>query len=162
MKIAVFHNLPSGGAKRALYGFVKRLTKLGNTVDILVPSTANETFLPLKGFARKFEVFPVKKTFAGLITSALFYFPSLRYSLADIDKTESDIASTINERDYDVVLSEQDRYVMSPFLLKYIRKPAKEVNTALETMEEAEMIVMLQGKEEGVKKQPLYIRCIMD
>ena len=124
MKIAVFHNLPSGGAKRALHGFVKCLTKLGNRVDILVPSTASETFVPLKDFARKFEVFPVKKTFAGLITSALFYFPSLRYSLVDIDKTESDIASTINERDYDVVLSEQDRYVMSPFLLKYIRKPA--------------------------------------
>jgi glycosyltransferase involved in cell wall biosynthesis len=124
MKIAVFHNLPSGGAKRALYGFVKYLTKSGHTVDVLVPSTANESFLPLKDFARKFEVFPVKKTFTGLIASALLYVPTMRYSLADIDKTESNIAAAINGRDYDVVLSEQDQYVMSPFLLKYIRKPA--------------------------------------
>jgi hypothetical protein len=27
MKIAVFHNLPSGGAKRALYGYLDYLTK---------------------------------------------------------------------------------------------------------------------------------------
>jgi glycosyltransferase involved in cell wall biosynthesis len=123
MKIAVFHNLPSGGAKRALYGFVKYLVKSGHAVDILVPSTANESFLPLRDFVGKFEVFPVRRTFAGLIGSALFYFPSSRYFLADIDKTESVIASAINERDYDVVLSEQDEYVMSPFLLKYIEKP---------------------------------------
>jgi len=29
-------------------------------------------------------------------------------------------------------------------------------------MEEAEMIVLFPGKEEGVKKQPVYIRYVMD
>lgn len=41
MKIAVFHNLSSGGAKGALYGFIKYLTKSGHLVDVFVPSTDN-------------------------------------------------------------------------------------------------------------------------
>ena len=36
MKIAVFHNLPSGGAKRALYGNIKYLTK-DHEVDVFIP-----------------------------------------------------------------------------------------------------------------------------
>ena len=54
MRIAVFHNLPSGGAKRALYSFVKCLKNVGNQVDIHVPSTADERYLPLKDFASGF------------------------------------------------------------------------------------------------------------
>jgi len=57
---------------------------------------------------------------------------------------------------------EPNRTAKKSKLLRYIRKPAKEVNTALETMAEAEMIVMFPGKEEGVKKQPVYIRYVMD
>jgi hypothetical protein len=47
MKIAVFHNLPSGGAKRALHGNIKYLVK-EHEVDVFVPSTANEDYLPLE------------------------------------------------------------------------------------------------------------------
>jgi hypothetical protein len=54
VRIAVFHNLPSGGAKRALYSFVKCLKNVGNQVDIHVPSTADERYLPLKDFASGF------------------------------------------------------------------------------------------------------------
>jgi len=123
MKIAVFHNLPSGGAKRALYNFVKYLSKSGHHVVVLVPDTANESFLPLKELAGKVEIFPVRKTLLGMAKSTLFYVPLLRCSLADIDKTQREIAVAINRVDYDVVFSEQDQYTMSPFLLKYIKKP---------------------------------------
>ena len=54
MKIAVFHNLPSGGTKRALCSFVKYLKNVGNQVDIHVPSTADEHHLPPKDFASGF------------------------------------------------------------------------------------------------------------
>lgn len=43
MKIAVFHNLSSGGAKRALYNNLIYLSK-NHTIDVYVPSTANENF----------------------------------------------------------------------------------------------------------------------
>ena len=123
MKIAVFHNLPSGGAKRALYGLVKYLIKAGCRVDVFVPSTADETFLPLKDVANRIYVFPVRKTITGLIYSTFRYIPPIRTSLADIEKIEKEIADVINNKDYDVVFSEQDQYTMSPFFLKFIKKP---------------------------------------
>ena len=47
MKIAVWHNLPSGGGKRSLYYHVKGLIERGHTVESWCPSTADRTYLPL-------------------------------------------------------------------------------------------------------------------
>jgi glycosyltransferase involved in cell wall biosynthesis len=125
LKIAVFHNLPSGGAKRALYGYVEYLTKTGHQVDVLVPSTANEKFLPLKDVANDVNVFPVSKTIGGSIYSTIKYIPPMvkNVSLRDLEKTEQKIAEKINKESYDIVFSEQDQYTMAPFLLKYLKKP---------------------------------------
>lgn len=125
MKIAVFHNLPSGGAKRALYGYVDYLDKEGHEVDVFVPSTANEQFLPLKNVSRNLEVFPVKKTGTGYLYSSLKYVPPIikSISLWDLEKTHKQIAERINSADYDLVFSEQDQFTMTPFFLKYIKKP---------------------------------------
>ena len=60
MKVAIFHNLSSGGAKRALYTFSKFLTKSGHTVEVFVPSTANESYLPLEEVVREVTVFNVR------------------------------------------------------------------------------------------------------
>lgn len=125
MKIAVFHNLPSGGAKRALYGYLDYLNKEGHVVDVFVPETANEEFLPLKNVANSLKVFPVKTTRTGSFYSTIKYVsPRIKsISLWDLEKTEKKIAQTINTADYDVVFSEQDQYTMAPFFLKYIQKP---------------------------------------
>jgi glycosyltransferase involved in cell wall biosynthesis len=121
MKVAIFHNLPSGGAKRALYTFSKFLTKSGHTVEVFVPSTANESYLPLEDVVRKVHVFNVKRTISGLISSTLRNFPLV--ISADLERTERNIADNINGQDFDVVLCEQDAYTFSPFFLKYIKKP---------------------------------------
>lgn len=47
MKIAVWHNLPSGGGKRALYDHVRGLLKRGHTVEAWCPPTADKKYLPL-------------------------------------------------------------------------------------------------------------------
>lgn len=125
MKIAVFHNLPSGGAKRALHGYVDYLNSQGHTVDVFVPSTANEEFLPLEDVSNSIKVFPVDKTLHGSIYSTFKYVSPLikTISLRDLELTQKRIAEAINSEDYDVVLSEQDQYTMTPFLLKYIKHP---------------------------------------
>jgi glycosyltransferase involved in cell wall biosynthesis len=48
MRIAYWHNLPSGGGKRALYDHVKGLVDCGHHVEAWCPSTAGIDFLPLK------------------------------------------------------------------------------------------------------------------
>jgi glycosyltransferase involved in cell wall biosynthesis len=124
MKIAVFHNLPLGGAKRALYGFVKYLVRAGYHIEVFLPSTANEEFLPLKQIVKKVRIFPFLQTPLGFLKSTLNYLLPLRLSLADLEKTQKRIASLINKGEYEVVFVEQDQYTMSPFILKYLKKPS--------------------------------------
>ena len=125
MNIAVFHNLPSGGAKRALYGYVEYLIKNHHQVDVFVPSTANEDFLPLRDIATNVYEFPVVNTLENSIYSTIKYIPPQvkNISLRDLEKTEQKIAEVINNSSYDIVFSEQDQYTMAPFLLKYLTKP---------------------------------------
>ncbi len=122
MKIAVFHNLPSGGGKRALYNNVNYLVK-DHEVDVFVPSTANEDYLPLKGIVNNLKIFPVKYTTIGYLSSLVKHYFLYGISLSDLEKTQKSIAEVVNNGDYDVVYCEQDRYTMAPFFLKYIKKP---------------------------------------
>ena len=126
MRLAVFHNLPAGGAKRALYGLVKQLHRAGCAIDVLIPVGADEAYLSLRDLARRVEVFPVGSTWSGVVTSALRYLPPiapLSVSLADLERTQRRIAAVIDEGDYEAVFVEQDRYTMSPFILKYLVTP---------------------------------------
>ena len=47
MRIAVWHNLPSGGGKRALYDHVRGLVARGHEVEAWCPPTADRSYLPL-------------------------------------------------------------------------------------------------------------------
>ena len=47
MRIAVWHNLPSGGGKRALYEHVRGLVQRGHYIEAWCPPTASQTYLPL-------------------------------------------------------------------------------------------------------------------
>ena len=123
MKIAAFHNLQSGGAKRILHGFVRYLSQSGHSVDVHVPSTANETYLPLRDVASATHVYPVRITVTDRIRSKLPTIPDAGVPLSALERTERIIADRINNGGYDVVLCEQDQYTMSPFLLKYVREP---------------------------------------
>lgn len=48
MRIAVWHNLPSGGGKRALHDHVRGLVERGHHVEAWCPPTADPDFLPLR------------------------------------------------------------------------------------------------------------------
>jgi glycosyltransferase involved in cell wall biosynthesis len=47
MKIAIWHNVPSGGGKRALYYHVQGLVERGHVVEAWCPPTSNRDYLPL-------------------------------------------------------------------------------------------------------------------
>src|SRR5947209_7058039 len=61
MKIAIWHNLPSGGGKRALYYHVRGLVERGHTVESWCPPTADQSYLPLGEFIRE-HVVPLTAT----------------------------------------------------------------------------------------------------
>lgn len=53
LRIAVWHNLPSGGGKRALYDQVRGLTRRGHQIEAWCPPTANQNFLPLNALIKE-------------------------------------------------------------------------------------------------------------
>ncbi len=132
MKIAVFHNLPSGGAKRALYNAVKYLYNAGHKICLAVPETANEEYMPLEGFCYEKKVFPIKSSISDAVTflsGNSFFNPLLLTSksirrMAALDRCQREIASFINSRDFDLVFSEQCGASSSPFLLRYLKVPS--------------------------------------
>lgn len=53
MKIAVWHNLPSGGGKRLLHGHIRELAARGHQVEAWCPNTADSEYLPLSGLIKE-------------------------------------------------------------------------------------------------------------
>jgi glycosyltransferase involved in cell wall biosynthesis len=134
VRIAVFHNLPSGGGKRALYNYVKHLKTAGHQIDVHVPSTANENFLPLKDIVDGFHAYTVPQTTRGALYSSFrqilprsFDIKWTRDRIADeiddLNRAQGGIADAINAGPYNVVFVEQDQLTMSPFLIRRLKKP---------------------------------------
>lgn len=127
LKIAVFHNLPSGGAKRSLYTYIQYLTQKGHIVDVFIPETANEEYLPLENVASNVIKYDVKKSFIReKIYSIFSYVPAIikKVSVNNVMKTEKKIAEDLNNSGYDIVYCEQDQYTMTPVIFKYLTKPS--------------------------------------
>lgn len=125
-KIAVFHNLPSGGAKRSLYTYIKYLVQNGHIVDVFIPETANEEYLPLETIANNIITYKVKKSFIREKLYQIFnYVPAIirKVSVTNVIKTEEEIAQDLNNSNYDIIYCEQDQYTMTPAILKYLTKP---------------------------------------
>jgi glycosyltransferase involved in cell wall biosynthesis len=59
MKIAVWHNLPSGGGKRALYYHVRGLVQRGHTVESWCSTLSDREYLPLSEFGTE-HVLPLE------------------------------------------------------------------------------------------------------
>src|SRR5687768_8022467 len=126
VNIAVFHNLPSGGAKRVLHGLVRHWSHLGCAVDVFTVSTADEVFLDLRPLARTVTVEPVRITVRGAVRSTLRYLPPAipyRISLGDLEAAQRRVAGMINAGNFDVVFVEQDVYTVSPFVLPFLATP---------------------------------------
>lgn len=118
MKIAVFHNLPSGGALRAVFNFVKYITGGGHTCDIFTISSAETDFLPFRSIAKSINIFRINKS--------IFNIRSLLpggVSLKCLENLQKEIAGKIDRGNYDFVFIEQDRFTFSPFILRYIKSP---------------------------------------
>jgi glycosyltransferase involved in cell wall biosynthesis len=127
LRIAVFHDLPSGGAKRSLRQQVSQLVARGHTVDVFVPSTADESFLPLGEVASRMEVFqrPPPPDREKALSSRLPLATGLRWLgyLKRVRESERSIARTIDAGGYDVVLVQANQYTQAPWVLRFLRTP---------------------------------------
>lgn len=116
MRIAVFHNQPSGGARRALHGFVRALSTR-NAVDVYTLSTSDGLLADEVAISYQFAPRPPIR-FAFYVNDW-----RRRLDLRDLERVQRRVARDIDESGYDVVLVDVDRFVGAPFVLQYLSTP---------------------------------------
>jgi len=123
MKIAVYHNLPSGGAKRSLFEMVRRMVSRHH-IDVYTLSCAEHDFCDLRPYSRQHSVAPftplplLRRPFGRL--NQLIYLADLMR----LDRLDRQLAAHIDRSQYDVVFVHHCRYRQSPALLRFLKTPA--------------------------------------
>jgi len=114
MKIALFHNLPHGGGKRALYNLTSLLKK-DHEIDLYIPSV-KDPFLDLSHFGvnvYKFKLPPISN-----------FFDYLLFIYKKLPLIHRVIAEKINKKKYSAVFVNPDYLTKAPYLLRFIKHPS--------------------------------------
>jgi glycosyltransferase involved in cell wall biosynthesis len=122
MKIAVWHNLPSGGGKRALYYHVRGLVERGHQVSCWCLDTADQSFLPLSEFAPE-RVVPteVRKPRVGLTSWLAPWHSEAVARLREFDKASRRCAKEIAAGPFDLLFANSSVGYNVPFILRHLR-----------------------------------------
>lgn len=116
MRIALFHNLPSGGAKRAVFEFIKNLTK-NHEIDLYICDSKAEDFLDIRPLVKNtILVEGGDTTGSGGIGRFI--------SMYKVRSASKKAAHLINMGNYDLALVMQCKVSNSPFVLRYLHIPS--------------------------------------
>jgi glycosyltransferase involved in cell wall biosynthesis len=120
VRIAVYHNLTSGGAKRTLLEGVRRLSR-DHRVDAFSLSCAEQEFADLRPWVANhtiedFAPLPLLRSPFGRLNQALRSADLLR-----LDRCNRRVAQRIDAGGYDVVFAHPCRFEQSPGVLRYLR-----------------------------------------
>ena len=123
MKIAIFHDLPSGGGKRALFEQARRLAE-HHDLDVYSLSTADHTFCDLRPFVKSYHIYPFEP-------SKLFSRPFGRLNqiqryrdLLHLKRLSLSIANDIDVGKYDLLFVHPCIWTQAPLLLLYSKTPS--------------------------------------
>lgn len=123
MRIALFHNLPSGGAKRAVYEWTRRLAS-DHLIDVYSLSTADHSFCDIRPLVNNNYIFRFEP-------NKLFKSPYGRLNqfqrwrdLGELTRIGKNIAQAINQKSYHVVFVNTCQYTFIPSLVSYLDPPS--------------------------------------
>lgn len=141
LRIAVWHNLPSGGAKRALWDHVSGLIQLGHYVESWGPEVVDKNYLSLDKLCRN-HVLPLAPSPRRKSPKVLDWIENIRHTKARIAAMRAHCAACaveINQGGFDIVfvsscvamtVSPIARYVTPPKVL-YLQEPNRRCYEAL-------------------------------
>lgn len=123
MRIAIYHNLPSGGGKRALFEMTRRLAER-HEVDVYTLATAKHGFCDLRPYCRQHVIFPFHP-----LPLARRPFGRLNQGIRSVDlqrlnRLQRQVAKQIDYARYDVAFVHNCQFSQSPGLLKFLRTPS--------------------------------------
>lgn len=126
MKIAIWHNLPSGGGKRALHGQVAGLLVRGHSVEVWCPESADPDYLPLSELATEHRLPFPKFTPIELCNPLVRAWRRLRVTdplLKAMNEHCRRCAAEIAAGGFDVVLAAPCRFYFVPRLRRFLSSP---------------------------------------
>jgi glycosyltransferase involved in cell wall biosynthesis len=141
VKIAVWHNLPSGGGKRALYYHVRGLVERGHTVESWCPPTADVSYLPLRELIPEHAVPNEWTLYQGRykLTRLITPYKNMTEKIAAMDRHCRTCADDINRGGYDILFANAcalfrttsiGRHVKIPTVI-YLQEPFRWLYEAL-------------------------------
>src|SRR5438093_6113233 len=122
MRIAIYENLPPGGAKRASFGFGCYLAG-HHEVDLYRLTITDNRMFDLAPLVRRVFVYPFAP-FGGLLDARLNdgHFAPRSYTLfGPLRRLHRRIAADVRGRGYDLVLAHTDAMTQSPYLLRWLK-----------------------------------------
>ena len=127
MRIAVWHNLPSGGGKRALHSHITGLVERGHHVESWCPPTASQTYLPLSTLIAEHIIpleLPRGPRRRPVIGYALKDLENVTDSLRAMDDHCRACASEIHKGDFDVLFANSCVLFRSTSIGRFTKLPS--------------------------------------
>lgn len=121
MKIAVFYDILSGGAKRSVYEFVKHLKALGHLIDLYAPERDHPFMLANEYVERRYDF-----KFTPLLdlgSQTLLFSPLFLLEIIKLRAFSIRLARDMNVGKYDLIFAHNSRYTQCPLLLRYLKSP---------------------------------------
>jgi glycosyltransferase involved in cell wall biosynthesis len=117
MKIAFFHELKPGGARRCVNEFAINLKK-NHQVDLYLVDEKQEK--DEERFFNSIFFYPfIPKSWSGKNWKARFYKDT--FELIRLNKLHKKIARDIDNKQYDIVIINPSQFTQAPFMLKYLK-----------------------------------------
>lgn len=138
LRIAVWHFLPSGGGRRALYQHVKGLVGRGHHVELWCPKRVDDRFLPLRELAEE-HVVPLQETKpTGGFREVVDIYRGVRADVEAMDQHCLECANQMEVKGFDALFANTSmnfavtaigRFVNFPKVL-YLQEPLRELYEA--------------------------------
>jgi len=123
MRIAVWHNLPSGGGKRALHAHVKGLLERGHEIEVWCPSSADGSYLPLGDMVREHaRVIGPKREKPKLTLREIVR--NERADIEEMDRHCRDCAREIEAGRFDVLLAGSCHHFSVSSIARHVSLPS--------------------------------------
>ena len=123
MRIAVWHNLPSGGGSRAQYDQVRGLLGRGHTVEVWCPPTADRTFLPFGNEVRE-HVVDLEWNWTPRRSDTWQLTLQIERSLAAMEAHCRQCAAEIDQGEFDVLFANSCLFFRTSPIGRFAKTPA--------------------------------------
>jgi glycosyltransferase involved in cell wall biosynthesis len=123
MKIAIYHNLPSGGGKRQLFEHISRMNRDHEFTLFRIDDDRNESYLDLRPLVADVRSYTFSPKRLPLWLKGVRAIEPIR-DLNQIIAIQKQIAQDIDSGHFDVVIVEPCMYTQTPALLSYLKTPS--------------------------------------